>query len=81
VSHQELIDELKESERRMRRGSMAADRDPERIGPVMLLLWETWDRYPTMRLGQLIAAVAGCNQFYMEDSALAENLLHFLGEK
>jgi predicted HTH domain antitoxin len=65
----------------MRAGSM---RDPGRIPMVMAKLQAIWERYPGMRLGQLLIAVIQANEtdaglFHLEDDRLVEMLEGFVG--
>lgn len=60
-------------------------RDPKRIVPMLELLRKAWERYPDMRLGQLVDNIfhsSGGNQFYREDSDVWNDLeLWANGEK
>lgn len=50
-------------------------RDPERIKPMLEKLEEAWSLYPDMRLGQLIAVCASCdNIFGIEDEDLYKRI-------
>lgn len=53
-------------------------RDPKRIGKVLGELRKVWDRYPDLRLGQLLDNVlAKENMFYIEDETLATKFKKF----
>ena len=58
-------------------------RDKERIWPILTELAAIWNRYPDLRLGQLIGNVAeGTALYYAEDDDLIAQLKAFyLGEK
>lgn len=56
-------------------------RDPVRIGRILLLLGELWQKYPDWRLGQLIVNVTGkSDPFYVEDDDLEKALRDFYPE-
>jgi hypothetical protein len=59
--------------------SKATMRDPKRIDAVLAKVREVWERYPDMRLSQLIVNACRTNEavpgvFYTEDSKLQEGL-------
>lgn len=58
-------------------------RDKERIWPILKELAIIWNRYPDLRLGQLIGNVAeGTALYYAEDNDLIAQLKAFyLGEE
>lgn len=58
-------------------------RDPKRIWPTLKELAVIWNRYPDLRLGQLIGNVAeGTALYYAEDDDLIAQLKAFyLGEE
>lgn len=58
-------------------------RDPKRIWPILKELAVIWNRYPDLRLGQLIGNVAeGTALYYAEDDDLIARLKAFyLGEE
>ena len=46
-------------------------RDPERIGPMLEVIKKIWEKYPDLRLGQLLCnAVPESLIYYIEDEAL-----------
>ena len=47
-------------------------RDPKRIDGVLAAVKNLWEKYPDMRLGQLIWGIAGRDPFYMEDDELVK---------
>src|SRR5689334_15360578 len=47
-------------------------RDPKRIDGVLAAVKNLWEKYPGMRLGQLIWGIAGRDPFYMEDDELVK---------
>jgi len=51
-------------------------RDPKRIEPILQLIREIWNKYPDLRLTQLIMNVLRMNQdpYYIEDDKLHEKL-------
>lgn len=51
-------------------------RDRQRIPEVLAVLQTAWERYPDMRLGQLLANCCSCDEplFYMEDDEIMERL-------
>ena len=55
-------------------------RDPERIPEILDKLKEVWEKYPDLRLGQLIDNVVGRSPhplFYIEDKDLVERVKKF----
>ena len=48
-------------------------RDPERIPVILERLRKVWEKYPDLRLGQLIINVFG-DAYYIEDEKLVEAL-------
>ena len=58
-------------------------RNPNRIKPTLDLIEEIWQKYPDMRLGQLIenmATKAGGDVWTMEDTELQQTLSKWLKE-
>lgn len=50
-------------------------RDPDRIDPVLSTVRRLWEKYPDMRLGQLLVNVAhGDDMFNLEDEELVLRL-------
>ena len=55
-------------------------RDPKRIPDILDKLSALWEKYPDLRLGQLIANAHNCSPsrqcdiFYLEDDLLVEGL-------
>ena len=57
-------------------------RDPKRIPKLLIRLGELWEKYPDLRLGQLIGNyVEGSSLYYIEDNELLDVLEEFYGEK
>jgi len=60
-------------------------RDPNRIPVILESLRVAWQRYPDMRLGQLLVSVAGeafeRQAFYFEDDDWVEKLEYYLTHK
>ena len=53
-------------------------RDPDRIPIILSQIEMLWERYPDLRLGQLILNVFGKNDFYgVEDEELVDRLYGF----
>ena len=55
-------------------------RNPKRIPRILSLIQELWQRYPDMRLGQLIVNVSPTHEqylFYAEDETLEQGLDYF----
>lgn len=52
-------------------------RDPNRIHPILLDLERVWQRYPDLRLGQLLLNLVdpGHDLYYLEDDKLDEKLV------
>jgi uncharacterized protein YihD (DUF1040 family) len=58
-------------------------RDPNRIGPILASLQAAWEKYPDMRLGQLIEcahdqACSSADLFNIEDDRLADGIEKFI---
>lgn len=53
-------------------------RDPNRIGEVLAALGELWQKYPDMRLGQLILnTIEDPRLYYIEDEDLIKHMNEF----
>jgi len=56
-------------------------RDPNRIGKILDSIKKIWEKYPDMRLGQLICNVLrDPTLYYVEDDELVEFLNAYYGE-
>ena len=56
-------------------------RDPKRIEKVLAEIREIWEKYPDLRLGQLIGNVLeGPTLYYIEDNGLVEKLKTFYND-
>jgi hypothetical protein len=57
-------------------------RPPERIPKVLKTIREVWERFPDLRLGQLLtnATDMGDILYYVEDEELVEKLERYHGE-
>ena len=54
-------------------------RDPERIERLLSLIQRVWEKYPDLRLGQLLivtGAFSTEDNFYVEDNVVEEALLN-----
>jgi hypothetical protein len=65
-------------------------RNPDRIGPMLAVLSQVWERNPDLRLGQIVVNAARCVKpmapypevFYIEDDHLLQGLFKLLdGQK
>ena len=57
-------------------------RDPNRISKVLDSIKKIWEKYPDMRLGQLICNVLrDPTLYYVEDDELVEFLNQYYGEE
>jgi len=56
-------------------------RDPKRIHRVLETVRQVWERFPDLRLGQLLSASKGVagpqDLFFVEDDAMEKNLREF----
>jgi len=59
-------------------------RDPKRIPEVLSEIRKVWEKYPDLRLGQLIDNIVSrtpCPLFYIEDEDLVERMEKFYQDK
>lgn len=49
-------------------------RDPKRIPEVLEAVRHAWEKYPDLRLGQLLSCAATGDPFYLEDDVLVAQL-------
>lgn len=54
-------------------------RDPLRIPALLARLQAVWEKYPDMRLGQLICTTMSGHPFYVEDEPLIRDIESVLG--
>lgn len=55
-------------------------RDPARIDSVLTALRVYWNRYPDLRLGQIVGNMADGDPYYIEDDVLVGKLLEAIRE-
>lgn len=56
-------------------------RDPSRIPGVLEKVKEVWEKYPDLRLGQLMWILAQNDPFYIEEDELLVKIEEFLSKK